>query len=107
MNVRPEASQPQGTQLQTNMRSAPIMATSVAVSGSSEVQTENQGQRGSVTGMEQLYNCTNLDLAIRYINSVGDAIHEDLSVAELETNFGTILNVLYCRPEGVMCFDQN
>ena len=91
LNVAPDASQSPRTQLQTNVHSAPIMATSVAGTGSVESRTDNYVQRGFVTGMDQLYSCTNLDLAIRHMNSVGDAIHEDLSVAELETNSGAAL----------------
>jgi len=61
-------------------RSAPIMSVTLhdSLAGASQAQLP---PRGWVTTENTAYSSTNLELAVRQMNSIGQAIHEDLSTA--------------------------
>ena len=59
------------------------MSSSVQSSGTTQAQLPPSGW---ITTANAMYSSTNLDLAIRQMNSIGQAIHEDLAIAEQEVS---------------------
>ena len=82
--------QPAAATFQEQSRLPPLMTTAVSGSRMSHAPS-SQPTRGFVIGADQVYSSTSLDMAIRHMNSVGNCIHDDLSVVEQEANAAGVI----------------